>query len=71
MKKFVIQFFILSFAIVRINFETTLKIGNMMERLQKIASLSDGSGEISDCKSAYIGLIWHVLCTFITYIYML
>ena len=42
-----------------------------MERLQKIASLSDGSGEISDCKSAYIGLIWHVLCTFITYIYML
>ena len=42
-----------------------------MERLQKIAGLSDGSGEINDCKSAYIRLIWHVLGTFITCIYWL
>ena len=38
----------------------------MMERLQKIAGISDGSEEINDCKSAYIRPIWHVLCTFIT-----
>ena len=43
-KNLEIQFFILPFAIVRINFETTLKIGKWMERLQKIAGLSDGSG---------------------------
>ncbi len=39
-----------------------------MERLQKIAGLFDGSGEINDCKSAYIHPFWHVLCSFIAYI---
>ncbi len=43
----------------------------MMESLQKIASLSDGLGEVNDCKSAYIRPVWHVLCTFITCIYLL
>ena len=42
-----------------------------MERLQKIAGLTDRAGEINDCKTAYILPIWHVLCAFITYINIL
>ena len=39
---------------VRMNFETTLKIGNGMESLQKIFGLTDDSGEINNDNSEYI-----------------
>ena len=39
-----------------------------MESLQKRSRFTDDSGEINNCKSAYIHPIWHVLGWFIGYI---